>query len=542
MKTKLKCGLFVIALQGNNPILHPCELYANPVNHIRNPYWVNYNCNKDRPEKSSHGFRFNKGVTQIDYIIAAGVFILVFALVVQFVSNYFSNIGDKTNIRVMTDQARQLLDTAERGPEPANWPYNAQNASLVLMMHLDNSTLDSSQYGNNGTLQGGANCSAAVIGRLDTGCSFDGIDDLIRVNDQANINFTTGNSFTVLVRINPQALATASWTAVSKQNAVSGAGWRMFLNTTSRELMAIVSDGTNSVTLTSYNNVSNSSWSHIAMVVDREGNASSLYLNGIVVNSSANISSVGSVRNGEPLRIGSISDGQYFNGSIDEVLVYNRSLSANEVRNHYAYETLLDKIGLGSSTYEFYIIVNNTLQYARNQTAPVVTIASENVIFNYTDLGYKVNVPSTMIYEEGGPVVPYSISGNTITFSTAITAGTAKYFTVYFDDDSNFAERTSTVTGVDNLTESIGHIQAFPLVQYRKLLLLNNSNYMAVINATGLPRDFNMQLIDTGTSVAIMNFGPSAPPSGNVVAFQRYTLYQNSTGDIKRGRLLIQSW
>ena len=117
-----------------------------------------------------------------------------------------------------------------------------------------------------------------------------------------------------------------------------------------------------------------------------------------------------------------------------------------------------------------------------------------------------------------------------------------KYFTVFFDDDSNFVEHTATITGVDNLTESRGHVQAFPLIQYRKLLLLNNSNYSAVVRATGLPRDFNIQLIDIGTSNVIMNFGPSTPPNGNVVAFQRYTMYQNSTGSIRRARLLVQSW
>src|SRR3989338_4070909 len=32
-----------IALQGNNLVLLPCELYVNPVNHIQNLYWVKYN-------------------------------------------------------------------------------------------------------------------------------------------------------------------------------------------------------------------------------------------------------------------------------------------------------------------------------------------------------------------------------------------------------------------------------------------------------------------------------------------------------------------
>lgn len=504
----------------------------------------NSSFNSTSKKRFAKRFRLaRKGITQIDYIIAAGVFILVFALVVQFVSNYFSNIGDKTNIRVMTDQARQLLDAAERGPEPVTWPYDTQNASLVLMMHLDNSTLDGSQYGNNGTITGGANCSAAVVGRLDSGCSFDGVNDYIDVADSNSLDLV--NEWTIMAWVKRNSI-NSQHSIVEKYDWANGkGGYSMRINSNNKFIAYTVlnqtlSDDNCGTTSTT---ISNGTWYHVAATFDTNTNTIICYVNGVAESTNSN-----ALNNSLPgdlsLRIGARGNdaATKFNGSIDEVLVYNRTLSANEIYNHYAYENLLDKIGLASGAYEFYITVNDTLQYARNQTAPVVSIASEKVIFNYTDLGYGANVPSTAIYEDNGSAVPYSISGNIITFSTAITAGTAKYFTVYFDDDSNFAERTSTITGADNLTEIIGHVDKFPIIQYRKLLLLNNSNYFAVKNATGLPRDFNMQLVDIGTNATILNFGPASPRHGNVVAFQRYATYQNSTSAINRGRLVIQSW
>src|SRR3989338_5456879 len=139
-----------------------------------------------KPRNSRNYLR--KGIMQIDYIVAVGMFIIVFALVLQYVSNYFSTVGDSTNIRVMTAQATGLLSVVERGYYPDSWPQTAANdSSVVLLLHLDNSTIDATRYGNNGTITG-ANCSAAVLGRLDTGCSFDGINDYIEISASGSLN------------------------------------------------------------------------------------------------------------------------------------------------------------------------------------------------------------------------------------------------------------------------------------------------------------------------------------------------------------------
>src|SRR3990167_1210481 len=121
---------------------------------------------KNKPFTLASRCHTQKGIMQIDYIVAVGMFIIVFALVLQYVSNYFSTVGDSTNIRVMTAQATGLLSVVERGYYPDNWPQQTANDS-VLLMHLDNSTLDATRYGNNGTISG-ANCSAAVLGRMDS--------------------------------------------------------------------------------------------------------------------------------------------------------------------------------------------------------------------------------------------------------------------------------------------------------------------------------------------------------------------------------------
>lgn len=495
--------------------------------------------NSTKPRRSA----LVKGLVQVDYIIAIGVFLAVFALVVQYVSNYYSGVGDKANINVMTGQATSLLDIVERGYEPANWPQLAANSSIVLLLYLDNSTLDSSQYGNNGTIQSGADCSAAVVGQFDKGCSFDGINDLISINDQANINFTTSQSFTAEAWVNPFATnAAGNWTVVSKQNGAESAGWRIFLNATTREFRATLSDGTNTITLTSYSNVTNNTWSHVALVVNRAANTSTLFYNGTIVNNSVNISTVGDIRNNEPVRIGGIGGGHYFNGSIDEVIISNRTLAEDEIYIHWAYENLLDRIGLSTRSYRFYIYVNNTQQYWYNSSVSPRNIANELIKVNYTDLGLGVNPSTTAFYDDNGNPTPYEISGTIVTAKTTITPNSDKTFTIYVDDDSNFREQTTTISGTDNLSEVITQPQAIPIVQYKKILFLNNSNYTRIKNATQLSRDFAVRLVNANTSVVELNFGPSPPPSGSIVALRRFTLYQNSTGGIKKGRLTVQVW
>src|SRR5690606_6167976 len=80
---------------------------------------------------------------------------------------------------------------------------------------------------------------------------------------------------------------------------------------------------------------SDQSWHHLAATYDRS--KLRLYIDGIQVAEAAHERAVS--RTTQPLRIGAhsyLSD-RTFTGQIDEVAVWNRSLSAEEVRELYAY-------------------------------------------------------------------------------------------------------------------------------------------------------------------------------------------------------------
>jgi hypothetical protein len=74
----------------------------------------------------------------------------------------------------------------------------------------------------------------------------------------------------------------------------------------------------------------------MTVVVDRGNNLMSMYINGTLIRSMS-IPATGSVANAFNLTLGSLRDGstRFFNGSIDEVRMWNRTLSLSEIQEMY---------------------------------------------------------------------------------------------------------------------------------------------------------------------------------------------------------------
>ncbi|HII72153.1 TPA: hypothetical protein HA265_05345, partial [Candidatus Woesearchaeota archaeon] len=82
----------------------------------------------------------------------------------------------------------------------------------------------------------------------------------------------------------------------------------------------------------------NNQWHHFAATFDDSGNAT-LYIDGQYVNHSV-VSDLGSMSNSNPIIIGDYSSGGFdWIGDIDEVKIFNRSLSAEQVRAFYQNRT-----------------------------------------------------------------------------------------------------------------------------------------------------------------------------------------------------------
>ncbi len=205
---------------------------------------------------------------------------------------------------------------------------------------------DSSSSNNTGTLQ---NSPTWISGQVGSGAlSLDGTDDYVNVPDSASLDLST---FTVSGWINLTS-NTNNWKPVfTKENASGGQrNFGLYVeNTTSNPRFHYSFMDSSCSGFNSYNSSATAqagTWQHVTMTYD--GSSFKFYINGSLDStqtvSGAPCSSATAFRIGEPA-------GAYdaFPGSVDEVRVYNRALSAADVSDLYSYTGAAAAPGLGAS-------------------------------------------------------------------------------------------------------------------------------------------------------------------------------------------------
>ena len=181
---------------------------------------------------------------------------------------------------------------------------------------------DGSGSGNTGTISG---ATWTTQGRFGLALAFDGVNDLVVIAGVASLNLTAG--MTLEGWIYPTA-SQSGWRTIMQREVDA-----YFLNasTAAGPLRpgggAIINGGVSLATGPTASPVG--SWTHVALTYD--GAMLRLYVNGAAV---ASQPAAGTVEaNTNPLRIGgNVPYGEYFQGIIDEVRVYNRALSAAELQ------------------------------------------------------------------------------------------------------------------------------------------------------------------------------------------------------------------
>ncbi len=174
---------------------------------------------------------------------------------------------------------------------------------------------DSSSSGNNGTMTNGP---IPTLGKVGQALNFDGSDDYVAFNS----GYTLGNFSTVSAWIN---LNNTSGIQTITQGTTAT---RYFIwNSTQFQYSE------NTVTFSSGNvSITPGQWYHVAAVRDTAAvEIVSFYVNGVLISSST-----AAIQNQNFFNyINSPTAGRVLNGKIDEVRIYNRSLSADEIKALY---------------------------------------------------------------------------------------------------------------------------------------------------------------------------------------------------------------
>jgi hypothetical protein len=189
---------------------------------------------------------------------------------------------------------------------------------------------------NNGTFNGDAN--ASVTGRFGNAFGFDGDGDYVSIPYSSSLNITNVATFSVWVKpayTDYGGTPTAAF--ICGHGGWSNRGWSLgaahgdWQNVRFHWQPGI--DNPAYILDTTSNPLSTGVWTHVVGVAN--GTYVKIYINGQFAVEKPNSEGVDYDYPIEIGRCGMSSPDSYFNGSIDEVLIFNRSLSASEVASLY---------------------------------------------------------------------------------------------------------------------------------------------------------------------------------------------------------------
>lgn len=209
------------------------------------------------------------------------------------------------------------------------WPFNDTAGKIA------GSTADTSGKGNDLSFTGFANPYGVVAGGVYSGnaLSLNGSSSYLKKDAPSGL--PTGGIASVEAWIYPKGYsADASFTGIVSFGPRSTCGATLLLSIQNSGRPSTATWCNDFVPGTAATATLNA-WNHIAVVLDGTANAT-LYMNGQAVNGPLSGSMIPNITP-QNLAIGMTDyPGRYFNGLIDEVRIYNRALTSQEVSGRYA--------------------------------------------------------------------------------------------------------------------------------------------------------------------------------------------------------------
>ena len=182
-------------------------------------------------------------------------------------------------------------------------------------------TVSDSWGSNDGTSSGGMTWETGKVGAFSGG--FDGFDDYV------NIPGITDNPTNITQMLWVKTIASgSSITLMTKRQVENGSDWPTIMLSSSKTPQIAVDDSAYYNTIIGTTDVNDGEWHHVAGVKD--GTTYKIYVDGVEENSEVDAHSMSG--SSSDMRLGNgIVTGNYFDGEMDDVRIYNRALSASEI-------------------------------------------------------------------------------------------------------------------------------------------------------------------------------------------------------------------
>ena len=228
---------------------------------------------------------------------------------------------------------------------------DTESEGCVGLWHFDEGSgttvNDDSGKGNNGTINsatwvgndGGLWRDENIIFTNGDSLSFDGAISSVAISDDPSLDGMSACSIELWFKANSLPPSGSQMCLVSKRTSGGPYAYhRIAIDNSTGVLQLAYLEATNKTTsrpsLKVSTNLEIGKWYHICGTFDGTGGEMRIYLNGNLIGSKSVWGQI--TRTISDLAIGANVDGtEHFDGIIDEVAIYNRALSSNEIISHY---------------------------------------------------------------------------------------------------------------------------------------------------------------------------------------------------------------
>lgn len=270
-------------------------------------------------EKSQFASRFAQSLSDNVRSYAGGNWDSVYGLTKATSSHYFLNASGTTFFVVQGEEG--MLDGDVTDGLVGHWKFDEVETTTST------ATYDATGNNNNGTLTNGptrATSTCKIANCLD----FDGVNNYVNV-PEATSTIDVTNILTFAAWVYPTSSSSYK-PILAKIPPAYGSGYE-FANS-SGNFRTTLRTGSGNCDFTN-GALTLNTWQHVVSTYD--GTTTSHYLNGTLASSSA-ACTYGATANNNDLYIGGrSSDTSRFTGKIDDVRIYNRAFSSDEVRQLY---------------------------------------------------------------------------------------------------------------------------------------------------------------------------------------------------------------